>query len=342
MNWRGVNYDVGIEYGTRHHSRPTFDPDIVRRELHIIATDLHCNAVRISGTDPQRLTVAARYALDAGLDTWLSPQLIDRSPQQTLDYIVRCAEAAEGLRGHRDAVTFVLGCELTLFMNGIIKGRTMIERVRNPATLLKLKLLKTHNKPLNEFLTRATTAVRQVYKGPLTYAALPIEAVDWTLFDIIGLDYYRAKRNRATYGQSLATWSVHDKPVVVTEVGLCPYQGAEDKGPHGFMIVEDAPDGAGGMRLNGDYIRDEAMQARELIEMLRILEAAGADGTFVFTFVTPALPHSTQPRLDLDLGGFGLVTTHTDREGTRYPGLPWDPKPSFQAVADHYAAATRQ
>ncbi len=341
MKWRGVNYDVGIEYGTRHHSRRTFDPDIVRRELDIIATDLHCNAVRISGTDPERLALAAGYALDAGLEAWLSPQLIDRSPQQTLDYIVRCAQAAERLREQRNAVTFVLGCELTLFMNGIIKGRTMMERLRNPATLLKLKVLKTHNKPLNEFLTRATSAVRDVYQGPLTYAALPIEAVDWSLFDIIGVDYYRAKRNRATYGQSLATWSGHGKPIVVTEVGLCPYRGAEDKGPHGFMIVEDAPGVVGGMRLKGDYIRDEAMQARELTEMLRVLEAAGADGAFVFTFVTPELPYSTKPRLDLDLAGFGLVTSYADREGTRYPGLPWDPKASFQAVANQYAAATR-
>ena len=39
--------------------------------------------------------------------------------------------------------------------------------------------------------------------------------------------------------------------------------------------------------------------AKLLTDMLTILDAAGVDGTFVFTFVTPALPHSTHPRRDL-------------------------------------------
>lgn len=336
MKWRGVNYDVGIEFGDRYHSRPVFDPDIARRELEIIHNDLHCNAVRISGTDPDRLTVAAQHALDLGLEVWLSPHLIDRPPQQTLDYIVRCARVAQSLRQRRDAVVFVLACELTLFMKGIIKGSTVMDRTRNPVTLgLRLKILKTHNKPLNAFLTRTCAAVREVFDGPITYAAIPIEAVDWTLFDIIGVDYYRAKRNRATYGESLTPLFSYDKPVVITEVGLCAYRGAEDKGPHGFMIVEDTPSPPG-LQLNGDYVRDESLQARELTDMLAILDKAGAHGTFVFTFVTPALPHSLQPRGDLDLAGYGLVTSYSDHNGDSYPGLPWEPKESFHAVADFY------
>jgi hypothetical protein len=337
MQRRGVNYDVGIEFG-EYHSRPVFDSGIARRELEIIRDELHCNAVRISGTDPDRLTVAARYALDLGMEVWLSPHLIDRSPQQTLDHIVRCAHAAQRLPRHRDAVVFVVGCELTLFMNGIIKGRTMMQRIRNPVALgWRLRVLGAHNKPLNAFLARACTAVREVFDGPLSYAAIPIEAVDWTLFDIIGVDYYRAARNRASYGRSLASLAAYGKPVVVTEVGLCGYRGAEDKGPHGFMIVEDIPDPPG-LRLDGDYVRDEALQARELTDMLTILERAGVDGVFVFTFVTPALPHSSRPRGDLDLAGYGLVTSYTDHDGVTYPGLPWEPKQSFHAVADLYRA----
>jgi hypothetical protein len=331
MHRRGINYDVGIEFGT-HPSRPVFDRDIVARELAIIQGDLHCNAVRIAGTDPDRLRIAARYALDLGLEVWLSPMLIDAGPRQTVDYIVECARVAESLRRHRDAVVLVVGCELTLFMNGIIAGDTFFKRIRNPMTLVRLKLLKTHNKPLNAFLAHACAVVREVFTGPITYASLPIESVVWEPFDLIGIDYYRAARNRATYGQSLKPLLTLAKPVVVTEVGLCAYRGAENKGARGFAIVDPKSD----RRLDRDYIRDEPLQARELTDMLTILDATGIDGAFVFTFVTPTLPHSPLPRHDLDLAGFGLVTTYPDHNGTTYPDLPWEPKQSFHAVADLY------
>ncbi|NKY53229.1 abortive infection protein [Nocardia vermiculata] len=342
MRRRGVNYDVGIEFGQRYHSRPVFDPEVTRRELAIIGKDLHCNAVRITGTDPDRLSVAAEQALDLGLEVWLSPQLHDRSPRETLDYILRCAEVAERARQRRSAVVFVLGCELTLFMKGILDNHNSIERFSRPtrllATVLKLKVLGSHNNRLNAFLAEAATAVRKVFDGPISYASLPIEAVDWTLFDIIGVDHYRAKRNRTTYGRSLQNLFDHGKPVVVTEVGVCAYQGAEDKGPRGFMIADFAVDPP---RLNGDYVRDEAMQARELTEMLGELETAGVDGAFVFTFVTPALPHRKQSRMDLDLAGYGLVKSYDDHNGETCPDLPWQPKQSFHAVADYYARSAR-
>jgi len=48
--------------------RPVFDPPVVRRELEIIQSDLHCNAVRICGLDLGRLTFAAGEALKLGLE----------------------------------------------------------------------------------------------------------------------------------------------------------------------------------------------------------------------------------------------------------------------------------
>jgi hypothetical protein len=338
MRRRGVNYDVGIEFGQRYHSRPVFDPETTRRELDIIRNDLHCNAVRISGTDPQRLAEAAQIALDLGLEVWLSPHLHDRSPGSTLDYILRCAAVAEHARQHRDAVVFVLGCEFTLFMKGILDDRDSIARFRTPialmTTLLRLKVFKSHNKPLNAFLAEAVPAVRAIFHGSITYAALPIEAVDWSLFDLIGIDHYRAKRNRATYRQPLRQLTGRGRPVVVTEVGVCAYRGAEDRGAQGFMIADMTSDPP---RLTGDHVRDEAMQASELTDILTQLDTTGVDGAFVFTFVTPALPTSDQPRLDLDLAGYGLVKTYDDRTGVTYPGLPWEPKQAFRAVADYYA-----
>lgn len=332
---RGINYDVGIDFGHGYLSRPEFDPGTVRRELEIIRDDLHATAVRVSGTDQDRMLAAAELALEQGLDVWLSPHLHDRDPEETAHYLTGCAARAEQLRGPGPEVVFVAGCELTWFMNGILPGATWERRLGSPLALARLKLLGTHNRPLNAFLARTCRGLRDVFGGRLTYASAPIEDVDWDLFDIVSLDYYRARRNRADYGRSLAGRFVHGKPVVVTEVGLCPYRGAEDKGPRGHAIIDH---GTTPWRLDGDYVRDEALQARELAEMLGLLDRAGVDGTFVFTFVAPALPHDPDPRRDLDLAGYALVTTYRDgRHGSTYQDMPWEPKQSFTAVAAHYA-----
>ncbi len=57
-------------------------------------------------------------------------------------------------------------------------------------------MLGAHNRPLNAFLAKANTVVRQVFGGQVTYASAPIEAVDWGVFDFVCLDYYRGARNR--------------------------------------------------------------------------------------------------------------------------------------------------
>lgn len=72
MRRKGVNYDVGIEM-SRRLTRPTFDTGVVHRELEIIKNDLHCNAVRIVGTNIDRLLIATEDALKQGLEVWLSP-----------------------------------------------------------------------------------------------------------------------------------------------------------------------------------------------------------------------------------------------------------------------------
>jgi hypothetical protein len=43
---------------------------VVERELRIIRDDLHCNAVRVMGGDPERPELAATYAADLGLEVW--------------------------------------------------------------------------------------------------------------------------------------------------------------------------------------------------------------------------------------------------------------------------------
>jgi hypothetical protein len=51
MRGKGINYDTGF-YPGGHISREHFDADVVRREMGVIARELRCTAVRISGGDP--------------------------------------------------------------------------------------------------------------------------------------------------------------------------------------------------------------------------------------------------------------------------------------------------
>ena len=72
--------------------------------------------------------------------------------------------------------------------------------------------------------------------------------------------------------------------------------------------------------------------------MLAQLNDIGVDGTFVYTFVIPALTHSEDPKKDLDMASYSLVKSCADnKHGTTYPEMPWEPKESFRAVADYYA-----
>jgi hypothetical protein len=72
MRGKGISYDTGFVSNGRNAREP-FDPEVVRRELGIIRDDLHCNAVRVMGGDPQRLELAARCAAELGLVVWFSP-----------------------------------------------------------------------------------------------------------------------------------------------------------------------------------------------------------------------------------------------------------------------------
>jgi len=57
------------------------------------------------------------------------------------------------------------------------------------------------------------------------------------------------------------------------------------------------------------------------------------DGAFIGTFADPWLTYSADPRHDLDMTSTGLVKTYERGHGTTYPGLPWEPKQAFSAVA---------
>ena len=333
MKRKGVNYDVGrMMMGEQW--RPTFDPTIVHRELEIIKHDLDCNAVRICGLDLNRLLTATEDALKQGLEVWFSPEMWDKSQEETLDYLVKAAASVEKFRSsYPQQLVLSVGSELTLFMQGIVEGQNFLERMGHPNFWEQIKA-GVHNKPLNAFLRGANEAVRQVFRGSVTYMSVPFETVDWSLFDFVGVDIYRDARIKDVFADLVKRYLVYNKPVIIGEFGCCTYQGAEDAGGMGWAIVDlqTRP-----MQLNGEYVRDERLQARELTDVLRIFDDVGVNGAFVFTFVSPTSAYNEDLKYDLDMASYSLVKSYTSKHGTTYPDMPWEPKESFQAVANYFA-----
>lgn len=328
MRARGINYDTGFRPGGRS-SRERFDPEVVRREMRIIAEDLHCTAVRVSGGDAGRLAVAARYAAEAGLEVWFAPFPCDLTPAETLPFFEVCAGHAEDLRRGGAEVVFVTGCELSLFGAGFLPGDDAYARIEGvmsgaPATRAAFE---DAIRRFGVFLAGAAGTVRARFGGPVTYASGPWEPVDWSLFDVVAVDAYRDGSNAASYRAGLREHFAHGKPVAVTEFGCCAFRGAAGRGSTGWMIVDR--DG-GGERIRGGYARDESEQVTYLRELLEIFEEEGVDAAFWFTFAGYRLPHRPDPRLDLDLASYGVVRMAED-------GVGWEPKEVFHALAEAYA-----
>src|SRR5208282_2850165 len=176
-----------------------FDPKVVHRELEIIKKDLHCNAVRLQGLDLDRLAAAAEDALQQGLEVWFSPEVWDRGQDENRAYVVKGAKRAEELRVRwPDRLVFSVGSEVTLFTQGFLQGTNVLERLAHPS-LRETLIAGKHNPPLNAFLAATNSQVREVFRGPVTYASVVLETVDWTPFDFVGVDLYRETRLREMY-----------------------------------------------------------------------------------------------------------------------------------------------
>ena len=87
-----------------------------------------------------------------------------------------------------------------LYNSGFIPGATMRERMQtmmNPALLASQSVSPRELvRRFNAFLAQAVAAVRQQFAGLVTYASGAWEQVDWSLFDIVGIDAYRDAGNK--------------------------------------------------------------------------------------------------------------------------------------------------
>ena len=293
MRGKGIHYDTGTLVSDGW-SRQTFDPSAVRRDMRVIADDLHCTAVRI----------AAEHAAETGLEVWFAPFPCDLTSEQLLPLFAECADRAEELRRHGADVVLVTGGELSLFARGFLPGDDFLTRIalftrHGPDLQSQLSDLPPR---INAFLAEAVDTVRARFGGKVTYASVPFERVDWTPFDYVAADAYRAARNAATYREEIRDLHRHGRPVVITEFGCCTYRGAADRGGVGFLIVERDHEP---WRLNGHYERDEDGQAAYLRDLLHIFEEENVDTAFWYTFASYRYPHHADPRYDLDLAAYG-------------------------------------
>jgi hypothetical protein len=337
LRGKGITYDTGfLRAGASTHE--PFDPEVVKREMRIIRQDLHCNAVRITGGDPDRLEIAAIHAADIGLEVWFSPFTNDLTTDEMLELLADCAGRAERLRRQEAEVVFLTGSELGLVTVGFLPGDTLQDRLELLSTPHRLRaLIAEVPARMNDFLGKAVDVVRERFGGKLSYASLPFEGVDWTPFDFISTDAgYRSIEVADRYRDGIRALVAQGKPVAITEFGCTTHRGAADLGGRGDTIVEWGNDG-GPLRLKGEYTRDEEEQATYLRELLVIFEAEGVDTAFVNTFARYDLPHRSAPREDFDMASYGVVKVLEDRTGRTYPDMAWEPKVAFTALAEFYA-----
>jgi len=340
MRGKGITYDTGfLSAGTSTHE--PFDPDVVKREMRVIHDDLHCSAVRITGGIPDRLEIAAKYGADTGLEVWLCPFTNGLTQEELLALLADCAERAERLRRDKAEVVFLTGSELSLFTSGIFPGETLEERLALIADPLRVRpLIPEVRARMKDLLRRAVEISRARFGGKLSYASLPLEAVDWSLFDIIATDAgYRTKAMAASFRDQMRAFVAHGrtlgKPVAITEFGCATFRGSADAGGSELTMIEW--DEGRPVRLKGDWVPDEIEQANYLVELLDIFDEAGIDSAFVYTFARYDLPHRSNSAEDFDLASRGIVRVFEgNARGDRYPEMAWEPKAAFDALANRY------
>nr|WP_241265914.1 hypothetical protein [Streptomyces boncukensis] len=311
----------------------------MRHDLRAIREDLHCTAVMLIGSDVGPQLQAARTALDIGLDVYVRPYLADRPRAELLAHLAQMAVGAEELRvQHPERVTLLVGSEFSLTQRGMLPGPRVFVRLQ---TLVRPRWRRLFDRritrKLRVLLAETLATARHHFQGPVTYAAGHWEQVDWSGFDIAGVNLYRFGDNPHAYEQQLDDLlrraDQTGKPVVITEFGCGAFPGAERRGPGSFRIVRwftDPP------RIKRGHVRDEHTQAAYLGELIGLYAARGVHGCFVYTFAMRDFPHHDDSARDLDMAGFGVVKISPD------DSAQWTPKEAYREVARRYAQVAAQ
>lgn len=322
----GMNYDTGfVSAGSTTHE--PFDPETVRRDLRVIRDELHCDAVRITGGVQDRLELTARLAAETGLEVWYCPFTNGLDRAGLTAFLLDGAERAERLRREGATVVYLTGSEISMFTEGFLPGRDLTERLALFTDPMRMRAaVPPARAAVRDFFADALPAVRERFGGPVGYASIPLEGVDWTPFDIIASDAgYRDATNAAAFPESLAAAVGQGKPYAATEFGCCTYRGAADVAGATEPVTYDEHGRAA--KLTATLERDEEGQARYLVDLLRDYEAGGVEAAFVYTFANRHLPTTEDPEHDYDLAARGIVRV--------LPDGSWTPKAAFHALAEY-------
>lgn len=326
--YKGINYDTGFEpYGPEYSSRKTFDIEVVGKELQIIAENLGCTDVRITGAEPKRIENAARLAISAGMNVWFSPFPCNLQIDNLISYLVSCAISAESIRRISSNTIFVLGCEISLFNNGFLPGNHLLERSQTFTNFGEWKFAM--NEKLKQFFETAILEIRKYFKGKITYAAGEWEQIEWSLFDLVSVDLYRAKHNQSYYEQQLKTYLTFNKPLAITEFGCCPVRGASGLGGNATFTILSFQQNE--LIVNEGWQYDEDEQVNYLKELYSMFQALGVMYTFWFTFADYEKRYNTDKKHNLDMASYGVVQT-LNHNGKTFPEMHWEPRKIFWSL----------
>ncbi|WP_062645807.1 hypothetical protein [Streptomyces maremycinicus] len=328
LRHRGVVYTVG----EGETPATGWTAERMRADLRVIRHDLHADTVDITGDGVERLAATATEAAEHGLRIWLQPTLGDVPARDILEHLAETGRVAQRLRRQGASVVLGVGCEFWLFVPGIVPGETVLERVRNLMNGTYDPVVMQRR--LDAFTARAARTGRSVFDGRLSYAAAQDDRVDWSLFDIVGIDYYSSFPRRVDHVRELRRHTRWGKPLAITEFGTCAYVGAPDAGGMGWDVVDHDKDPA---EIKGHLVRSERTQAVHMTTLLDVFEAMGLYAAMAFEFVTPDAPHrADDPRHDLDMASYAVTRTVHRRPGHPEAGWHWEPKEAFHALARHY------
>ncbi|MFC0107253.1 hypothetical protein [Kibdelosporangium aridum] len=329
----GVTYDTGtLHFPAMPLSRVRWSRKLMEQELDAISRRLRCPSISVFGTDIDRLTATARAAVERGMTVYVQPRLYDHPQNEVLDHLAESARQAEKLCRRGGKVIFAAGCEHLLFTPGIIPGANFQERIAAVGTIPPEEWPNIYQR-LNTFLGKAADTARANFRGTVTYGGAFFEPVDWSLFDIVGLDYYPYFKTDAEYHADLAQYRKWNKPITILESGCCTYPGAPERGAGGYDIVDYTQDPP---VIKPGFVRDERVQAEHITRMLRIFAAEGMSA-HIYTFINPEAPHSPVRERDLDISAFSLVKVIRQHYADPYSPYRWEPKEAFHAVARHNA-----
>lgn len=336
MRYRGIVYDVGLQFSPGNYSVDSFRPEAVRYDMSVIANMLRCNAVRIEGEDVGRLVQATRIAHDNDLKVFFNPWLMGADVLTAANYMGDAARQAQKLRNEGIDLTFVAGCEFSAFNQGVFEGNSITERLMAMQQLADPAFFSEAQSRLNSALRQIADSVHANYDGPVAYASGTWEMVDWSLFDIVGIDYYRDTQTDEEYVGALQRYLAIGKPVWVMEVGCCAFEGAAKMGGSAFVVCQGVDEDGNGIYIGGQPPRRSEQEQADYIEtQVSLLHPTDIDGMFIYLFSFPVSPHREQG-YDADLTAYPIVMSFPtdDPRSRRIPA--WEPKQAFYRLGSIY------